>query len=298
VQYLDTLPTLGIGISTSLSVPVPDFTRLLRERPELVEFVEFAVDHREAEPLAARLESELAAGTHFIAHPIELSLDPSDEPSPRSLRALRRIVETLRAPWTPQDIGTWVWNGEHLGGGFIPCALTRETLDIACDRVRTIQNATGVPFLVENPPYADVAGDLTLGAFFRELCERAETGMLLDIGHLLSYQLARPNDHALLNELPLESVVETHLAGGAWIETTDGPVFWDNHALEIAPEARALLAALWPRLPRVRALCFECELRNEDSVVRELSGLHASYQFPGRPTRVPAEPPASESASA
>jgi uncharacterized protein (UPF0276 family) len=290
VRSLDVLPTLGIGISTSLSVAVPDFGRLLRQKRELVEFVEFAADHREAETLAARLGPEVAAGTRFIVHPIELSLDPSDPPSARSLLALRRIVETLRAPWTPQDIGTWVWNDEHLGGGFIPCALTRETLDIACDRVRTIQDATGVPFLVENPPFADVAGDLTLGFFFRELCERAETGMLLDIGHLLSYQLARPNDRALLEELPLDLVIETHLAGGAWIDTAAGPVFWDNHAGEIAPEARALLATLWPRLPRVRALCFECEMRGEDSVVRELLGLHVGYQFPGRGTVAQREP--------
>jgi uncharacterized protein (UPF0276 family) len=276
------LPTLGIGISTSLNVTAPDFARLARERPALVEFVEFAVDHREADTLAERLAPELARGLPFVAHPIELSLDP-DEPTPtRALAALRRIVETLRAPWTPQDIGTWVWNGEHLGGGFIPCALTRGTLDIACDRVRAIQDATGVPFLVENPPFADVAGELSLGAFFSALCERAETGMLLDIGHLLSYRLARPGDVGVLDELPLERVVETHLAGGAWIETIDGPVFWDDHGAEIAPEARALLEALWPRLTGVRALCFECETRPEDSVVRELEVLHALFRFPGR----------------
>lgn len=282
MRALDALPTLGIGISTSLSVARPDFTRLLRERPDLVQFVEFAVDHREADSLAARLAPELARGVPFVAHPIELSLDPDEPPSAASLAALRRIVETLRAPWTPQDIGTWVWRGEHLGGGFIPCALTRETLDVACERVRAVQDATGVPFLVENPPFADVAGDMTLGAFFRALCERAETGMLLDIGHLLSYRLARPGDAGLLDELPLERVIETHLAGGAWIETADGPVFWDNHGAEIAPESRALLAQLWPRLPRVRAMCFECEQRGEDSVVRELEALHATLRFPAR----------------
>jgi uncharacterized protein (UPF0276 family) len=282
MRSLDALPTLGIGISTSLNVTVPDFGRLVRERRDLVEFVEFAVDHREAESLATRLAAELAQGIAFVAHPIELSLDPDEPPSSRSLVALRRIVETLRAPWTPQDIGTWIWRGEHLGGGFIPCALTRETLDVACDRVRTIQDATGVPFLVENPPFADVAGDMSLGAFFRALCERAETGMLLDVGHLLSYRLARPDDRTLFDELPLDRVIEAHLAGGAWIETTDGPVFWDDHGAEIAPEARALLAILWPRLPRVRALCFECETRGEDGVVRELEALHQLFDFPGR----------------
>jgi uncharacterized protein (UPF0276 family) len=282
MRSLDALPTLGIGISTSLNVVTPDYARLVRQRPDLVEFVEFAVDHREAESLGARLAPELARGVPFIAHPIELSLDPDERPTAASLAALRRIVETLRAPWTPQDIGTWVWNGEHLGGGFIPCALTRETLDVACDRVSAIQDATGVPFLVENPPFADVAGDLGLGVFFRALCERAETGMLLDIGHLLSYRLARPRDVALLDELPLDRVIETHLAGGAWIDTADGPVFWDNHGAEIAPEARALLAEVWPRLPRVRALCFECEARAEDGVVRELEALHALLRFPGR----------------
>jgi uncharacterized protein len=287
---LDALPTLGIGISTSLSVRTPDWERLARARPDLVEFVEFAVEQGEAATLATRLAPELARGLPFVAHPIELSLDPDERPAPRALAALRRIVETLRSPWTPQDIGTWTWRGEHLGGGFIPCALTRDTLDVACERVREIQDATGVPFLVENPPFADVAGEMTLGAFFRALCERAETGMLLDLGHLLSYRLARPGDEALLDELPLERVIETHLAGGAWIDTADGPVFWDDHGAEIAPEARALFAEVWPRLSRVRALCFECELRGEDGVVRELEALHALVRFPGRPPRGPETP--------
>ncbi len=282
MRSLDALPTLGIGISTSLNVAVPDFARLARARPDLVEFVEFAVDSREAETLAHRLAAELARGVAFVAHPIELSLDPDEPPTPSALAALRRVVETLRSPWTPQDIGTWVWKGEHLGGGFIPCALTRETLDVAVARVCAVQDATGVPFLVENPPFADVAGDLSLGAFFSELCARAETGMMLDIGHLLSYRLARPHDVAVLEELPLARVVEVHLAGGAWVETVDGPVFWDDHGTEIAPEARALLFDLWPRLPGVRALCFECEGRGEDGVVRELEALAARLRFPGR----------------
>ncbi len=277
---LDELPRLGIGISTSLSVGRPDFRGLLREHPRLVQFVEFAVEHRDADLLPERLAAELAAGVRFIAHPIELSLDPDARPSAGELAALRRIVGVLGSPWTPEDIGTWVWNGEHLGGGFIPCALTRDTLAVAVDRVRAVQDATGVPFLVENPPFAEVSGQMRLGSFFSELCARAETGMLLDVGHLLSYRLARPRDTGLLDELPLDRVVEVHLAGGAWIETADGPVFWDDHGGEIVPETRALLAQLWPRLPRVRALCFECELRPDDRVVAELAALHTLYPLP------------------
>lgn len=277
---LDDLPALGIGISTSLSVRRPDFRALLRDHPGLVRFVELAVEHRDADVLPERLAAELAAGVRFIAHPIELSLDPDAPPPPGELAALRRIVRLLGSPWTPEDIGTWVWNGEHLGGGFIPCALTRDTLAVAVDRVRAIQDATGVPFLVENPPFADVTGEMSLGAFFSELCARAETGMLLDVGHLLSYRLARPEDAGVVDELPLDRVVEAHLAGGAWIETADGPVFWDNHGGEIVPEARRLLAELWPRLRRVRALCFECELRPDDRVVAELAALRSLYPFP------------------
>jgi len=280
VGALDDLPTLGIGISTSLHVRRPDFRSLLRAYPRLVQFVEFAVEHGEADVLPARLAAELAAGVRFVAHPIELSLDPDATPAPGELAALRAIVRLLGSPWTPQDIGTWLWNGEHLGGGFIPCSLTREALAVACDRVRAVQDATGVPFLVENPPFAEVVGPMGLGDFFSELCDRAQTGMLLDVGHLLSYQLARPDDAGVADQLPLDRVIEVHIAGGAWIETADGVVFWDDHGGEIVPEARRLLAQLWPRLPRVRALCFECEMRPDDRVVAELSALHALCPLP------------------
>jgi uncharacterized protein (UPF0276 family) len=274
------LPLLGVGISSSLGIARPDFRALRRARPDLLGFVELAIGWRAHTYLPEQLRDDVEAGTRFVVHPTELSLDPGDPPTREMLAGLRSIVDALRSPWTPEDVGTWVWRGEHLGGGFLPTALTEASLEVAVRRASEIQDATGVCFLAENPPFAEVIGDLRLGTFFRQLCERAGAGMLLDIGHLLSYQLARPDDRALFDELPWERVIEVHLAGGAWIPTESGAVFWDEHAAEVPLEARALLEEIWPRLPNVRALCFECEMRPDFAILDELDALRVLCPFP------------------
>jgi uncharacterized protein (UPF0276 family) len=127
-------------------------------------------------------------------------------------------------------------------------------------------------------------GRMPLLTFFAELAERTDCALLLDIGHLHSYEVA--SGKSVLDELsalPVERVIEVHVAGGR-IEQSEGKnVYVDAHERDVLPEVWALLTALLPRLPAVRALCFECEGIAEARVLgtlnrlRELVRTHSAH---------------------
>ena len=117
-------------------------------------------------------------------------------------------------------------------------------------------------------------GRMPLLSFFGELAERTDCAILLDIGHLQSYQVA--SDRSVLDELgalPVERVVELHVAGGRMEQADSKGVYIDAHERDILPEVWALLTALLPRLPSVRAVCFECEGIGEGRVLGTLNRL-------------------------
>ena len=112
----------------------------------------------------------------------------------------------------------------------------------------------------ENPPGSVYLGDLHLLDFFARVCERGDTGFLLDVAHLAIYQRALGHDPlAGLDGFPLERVVEVHIAGGkersheglSWIE--------DAHAPGVLDDTWRILDAVVDRMPNLRAVVFECE---------------------------------------
>jgi len=96
--------------------------------------------------------------------------------------------------------------------------------------------------------------------FFGELVQATDTAILLDMGHLVSYEMAsgrRIIDE--LDQLPCDRVVEVHIAGGRLEQGEHGPIYVDAHEADILAQTWQMLEVLLPKLPNVKALCFECE---------------------------------------
>jgi hypothetical protein len=92
------------------------------------------------------------------------------------------------------------------------------------------------------------------GAFFRTVAEAADCGILLDLHNVWANERnGRQPVASLVDELPLERVVEVHLAGG---EPYRG--YWmDAHSGPSPPPLLDLAADVVPRLPNLKALVFE-----------------------------------------
>jgi uncharacterized protein (UPF0276 family) len=156
-------------------------------------------------------------------------------------------------------------------GYFIPPIMNDQSLRRAIERVREVQAAVPVPVAIEPPPVTFVVGDMPLFRFFGALARETDCAILLDMGHLVSWEMAtgRPVREAL-DELPRERVIEVHIAGGRIEAGRTGPIYVDAHERAILDPAWTMLDAMLPELPAVRAVCFECEGASQETVLSVL----------------------------
>jgi uncharacterized protein (UPF0276 family) len=88
------------------------------------------------------------------------------------------------------------------------------------DRARRLQDLYGVPLAHENAAYyvRCPGGDMSEAAFLAELVNYAGTFLLFDLHNVYTNSLNHPEFNVLdyVNTIPLERVVEIHLAGGSW----------------------------------------------------------------------------------
>ncbi len=118
-----------------------------------------------------------------------------------------------------------------------------------------------VTVAIEPPPVTFVAGSLPLFSFFGSIAKQTDCAILLDMGHLVSYQMAsgrRVKD--ALDELPCERVVEVHIAGGRLSKGKDGPIYIDAHECTILEQTWQMLEAMLPELPNVKAVCLSVKV--------------------------------------
>ncbi len=255
------LPTLGIGTSLSLSAQ-PDPVALVTTAggPQFVEYAGLVdVDEVLDEVSAIR-----ATGASVLYHPSCINFCGTHANSQRWLQATAAHIGAVASPWFAQDCAYCFWQDDFSYstslGYFIPPIFNRASLNIAIERVREVQAVMPVPVAIEPPPMAFQIGTMTLCDFFGELAEATDCAILLDMGHLVSYEMASGRRIAQeLDHLPRERVIEVHIAGGRLRKAADGPVYVDAHEAPILDETWQMLRQMLPVLSNVKAVCFECE---------------------------------------
>jgi uncharacterized protein (UPF0276 family) len=272
---LDALPTLGIGVSLSLSAePDPVALASLPGGPQFVEYAGLA----ESDSVIEEVARIRAAGVPVLFHPAYVNFCGSFPNHAAWLAATAAHARAVGSPWFAQDCAYCFWEqGPSYStqlGYFIPPILNAASLALAIERVREVQAAVPVPVVVEPPPMSFVVGGMPLFEFFGALSRETGCALLLDMGHLVSYEIAsgkRVLD--AFDALPAGRVIEVHIAGGRLRQVADGPVYVDMHEAPVLPETWAMLEALLPRLPSVKALCYECEGLDADTVMSVLAQL-------------------------
>ena len=272
---IEKLPVLGLGASLSLSA-TPDPVALVRSKggPGFVEYAGLV----DVENVLDEVERIRQAGAPVLYHPSYINFCGTWPNADAWLEATATHVEKVASPWFAQDCAYCFWqDGPGYSsqlGYFIPPVLNRTSLEYAVKRVREVQARVPVPVAIEPPPMTFVVGGLALFAFFGELAERTDCAILLDMGHLVSYEMASGKRvREALDVLPCERVVEVHIAGGRLQGSEQGPVYVDAHECTILEQTWWMLEAMLPELPNVKAVCYECEGVNEGTVLNTLKRL-------------------------
>lgn len=267
------LPTLGLGVSLSLQAK-PDPVALCRAKggPQFVEYAGRASWSHSA----VDVQRVRDTGVPVLFHPSFLNFCGTFPNDPSWLATTAKHVLECGTPWLAQDVGYCHFGG-HPGyssqfGYFIPPICTEGWLEFASERVREVQAAISVPIAIEPPPFVEYCGDIPLLRFFGELSRQTGCLLLLDAGHLVSYELATGARVAHeWRELPAENIVEVHVAGGELVGQGTAKRYQDAHEKPILEEAWEMFEFVVGGAPSLRAVCVECERAPEAEVLKLLS---------------------------
>jgi uncharacterized protein (UPF0276 family) len=211
-----------------------------------IDFLEISVDyHLETDP-QLRLLRELCAHYPVVPHGIALSLGSAHPPDREYLRRAKRVSDLTGSPYYSEHLAVTNVPGLDLTY-FLPLWLTGEMLEIVIRNVRIAQDILEKPLVVEN--MADnMVRTIDLGpgtqsetAFLRELADATDCGVLLDVTNVYINAVNSGRDpEAVLRAMPLDRVVQVHLAGAH----LSGARLEDRHAELVQEEIWALFGLL------------------------------------------------------
>jgi uncharacterized protein (UPF0276 family) len=180
-----------------------------------------------------------------IPHGIDLSIGSLMPLDTEHLRGARQVVEAAGASYYSEHLCATRSPGIRLGH-LAPLCFSETVLRGTIENVRRVQEYLEVPLVLENVTYEfDVPGaTMPQAEFFTRLVEATGCGVLLDLHNVHVNSVNHGLDPvAFLEAMPLESVVQVHLAGGYWAE---GRLI-DGHCAAVPEETWRLLDVLLER---------------------------------------------------
>ncbi|MFJ8589247.1 DUF692 family multinuclear iron-containing protein [Streptomyces sp. NPDC093595] len=244
------LPFLGVGLGYRSELD----EEIQRHRP-LIDWLEVVSDHyldRPAEQLAP--VHRLRRDVPLVAHGLELSIGTHGELDAGYVESLAAFVSAVEAPWCSDHLCCTRAGGVSLGQ-LTPLVRDRTTAAEVARKAQQVQDRVGVPFLLENITYyIDLSSPLTEAQFLTEVLEHCACGLLLDLTNLHINAVNHGfGTEEFLDGIPLERVVQIHLAGGE-----SGPsLLLDTHSARVPDEVFELLEYVVPRAPHLKGVMIE-----------------------------------------
>lgn len=309
-SYFSRLPKYGVGLGMNPADAHDDY---VSASPDPVNFIEVtAPSSRDtARPMtysAARGISSLPKGSYHwqideypghvkrILHSTNVNPVYPDPVSAEEYARLRKLVELVDSPWVTEDLGIWLMSERHVYPFFLPLPLTMDSLAVTIRNTTRFHDEVGVPFNAEFPPVSVIAGDMNAFDFFRILVEKTGCGMALDIGHVLSYQIARgASPTADFHLIPWDFVTEIHLAGGNIDLKSEGYLYEDHHGdyeiisvckditdsvIQLAPNLKAITIEIFGSKSRAHSIGLVRDITSREAVRRWLRDEQPSVALP------------------
>lgn len=246
---MSNLPALGVGIGYR-----PEIHHYIMESRDLIDWLEVITEHYiQTAPEQAAKVRELRALFPVIPHGIEMSIGSEGDVNAEYLEAVSDLVRTVQAPWFSDHLCFTRAGGVALGQ-LTPLMRTKEAAASIGRKARLVQERAGVPFLLENITYyVNVNSELSECEFITEVLEEADCGLLLDLTNAFINSVNHRFDpFEFLAELPLERVVQVHIAGGESL----GNAMVDSHGHPVHSQVWDLLEVVLQQAP-LKAILLE-----------------------------------------
>jgi uncharacterized protein (UPF0276 family) len=243
------LPALGVGLG--FREPYRADVFLHRDS---IDFLEITADHYlDAAPEKERELELLAEHFTLVPHALDLSLGSAEGLDREYLRKLARLVNKLNPPWWSDHVAFTRAGGVAVGH-LTPTVFSAEAAAVLARNVAEVREMIAAPLLLENITYTLrlPGAEMSEAEFLREVLERTDCGLLLDVTNLHINSVNHDYDwRQFLRRLPLERVVQLHFVGGHWhdgalVDSHSHPTpeeVWEvlDEALRLAPVKGAIL---------------------------------------------------------
>ncbi len=284
---------MGLGLSSNADADdVPHPYRLLEAYPGLFDYVEYSaplsIDEARAQASLFPQMLERVDEVPLLYHPVHLNLYGPEVESAERIALASQHAQAVRSPWISNDVAWWHREGRPFPGYlYLSPMLDEAAVEECAHHASSLQRCLAVPLALENPICTFPLGPMHVLDFMAALHRRTGLPLLLDLGHLFAYQLARglPVDEGI-DRFPLDQVIEIHVAGGV----VTGRFYADDHTQPVREELFSLLERILPRCTRLRALTFEGDGHPDEVAVRTLKRLRALLAPRPDPVRLPSPP--------
>jgi uncharacterized protein (UPF0276 family) len=212
----------------------------------------------------------------IVTHGLTLSLGSASDPDPAFVRELRTELERLDTPWHSDHL-SFTSAGENVLHELLPLPFCEASATRVSDRIRRLTDALGRPVALENITYYAHFGARTMSEaeFIARVVEASGAPLLLDVNNVwVNSQNFGFDPKRHLGDLPLDRVVEIHVAGhekqpsGLILDTHGAPVITPVlELLEWTLERTGPMPVLLERDNRVPELG---ELLGELKVIRDV----------------------------
>lgn len=205
------LPRLGIGIGLRREL-AGDAVK----NSHSIDWLEFVPENYMGIGGKARVRLEIASSTFpLIAHGVNLSIGSADKLNKEYLTELKFLLDHLNCPWWSDHLSFSSFNGMYLHD-LMPLPFSQEAANHVVDRIKEVKQFISRPFLLENiSAYLRMPGAMMSEAeFITHVVEQADCGLLLDVNNVyVNSQNFCFDPYAFIDSLPLERVVQIHIAG-------------------------------------------------------------------------------------
>lgn len=212
-----------------------------------------------------------------LPHGVGLNIGGPDPLDNEYITGLAALVKRLDAPFFSDHLVYSRLGGVYLHDLF-PLPFNEEAVEHVVPRVREVMARVERPFLLENPSYYArmPGGTLSEAAFLRHVAEQADCGLLLDVNNVyVNAQNHGYEPRAFIDALPLERVVQIHLAG----HDRFPDVIIDTHGAPVCDDVWSLYRYVLERTGPVSTLIeWDQEIPSMEAVLDQADLARAALQ--------------------
>ncbi|MCA0371184.1 MAG: DUF692 domain-containing protein, partial [Proteobacteria bacterium] len=224
---MEKIPALGFG----LGLRATHYPYIFEHTPPVDFFEIISENFMDTQGRPIRNLEKIRAHYPVVMHGVSMSIGTLDPMSSVYLKKLKDLVSWLNPPWITDHV-CWTGIAHTNTHDLLPLPYTPQALAHLVDRINRVQDALGRPMGFENPSTYLEFGASTMdeAEFLAQMVDRSGCQLLLDVNNVyVSCYNHRWDVKTYLDTLPLDRVVQIHLAGHAnkgthIIDTHDGPV--------------------------------------------------------------------------